>query len=139
MADADETRLVPEGQARVHDDEDDSGDNDEGKALPNLGDIDYAHDDDDESSWVRDGVPVVGEIVYIDRNAPDVPLTAIRANPRVGELRVHQLAARYGQAVGNLSLAQTQRVIFERRIRDLEYLELRRPTRIRDHIIAQEL
>ena len=30
-------------------------------------------------------------------------------------------------------------MIFERRIRDLELLELRRPTRDRDHIIAREL
>jgi hypothetical protein len=141
MADADETRHTPDGQVRVRNDEDDNSDDDHSEALPRLGDIDYyAHNNQDEGPWLRVGVPVIGAFLDVDHNAPAVPLAAVRVNPpRAGEQWVHHLMTRYGLAVGNLSLAQTQRVIFERRIWDLEFLELRRPTRARDHIVAQEL
>ena len=145
MDNTDETRHAPDGHVRDHSDEDENEDVTENNVLhdsdsdetPQLAELDTGRD----TLLIVDGEAVAGEFVAVAApNEPNVPLAAIRvAPPRAGELRLHHLTARYGLAVGNLSLAQTQRVIFERRIRDLEYLELRRSTRERDHIIAREL
>ena len=104
---------------------------------PQLGDLDHGRD----TLLIVDGTEVAGEFrALADPNAPDFPLAAVRvAPPRAGEGRLHHLTTRYGLAVEILAFAQTQRVIFERRIRDLELLELRRPSRARNHIIAREL
>ena len=126
MADADATGHAPDGQVHDRSDEDDNSnvsDSDaphdyDSDAPPPLGDTDHGRD----TLLIVDGAPVAGEFVALAApNAPDVPLAAARvAPPRAGELRLHHLTARYGLAVDILALAQTQRVIFERRIRDLE-------------------